>query len=98
MMLVGYETDLPIFYKMCCKMLVSPTFSSEMKDTLFERIPLTVSVKPLIMKFWREFLTAGRPGNYFLFSIWITICHNMTCKNSENRSKMNVVLDKTNFE
>ena len=25
--------------------------------------------RPLIMDFWQEFLTAGRQGKYFLFSI-----------------------------
>ena len=40
------------------------------------------------MDFWREFLTVGRQGKYFLFSIWFSICRNRTCKNFEIVKKL----------
>ena len=50
------------------------------------------------LNFWREFITAGRQGKCFIFSIWISICRKRTCNNFENRSKTNVFMSKMNFE
>ena len=51
-----------------------------------------------VNEFWREFLTAGRQRKYFLFSIWISICHNRTGKHFENRSKKLNFIAKMNFK
>ena len=51
-----------------------------------------------ILNFWGEFFTVGGQEKYFLVSITISICRNMTCKNFENRSTDNVFMAKMNFE